>query len=83
MIEWAPDEVGDENEKVEYEMDSEDEVWLREYNETHPSASGIVKLTEEEFEYIIDRLEKHAFLNVYLFNSLLRTHTHTLTPNIY
>lgn len=61
--EFSMEEVGNEDEKVEYEMDSEDEVWLHEYNESHHSTSGIVKLTEEEFEYIIDRLEKQAFLH--------------------
>jgi hypothetical protein len=72
LKEWTPEEVGSEDEKVEYEMDSEDELWLREYNETHQSTSGKIKLTEEEFEYIVDRLEKQAFLHV-------QTQTQTLT----
>lgn len=40
---------------VLYEIEYDDETWLREYNETEPS-----KITKEEFEVIVDRLEKDS-----------------------
>lgn len=45
---------------VEYDMDSEDETWLIDYNKER-RRDGLSALTEDEFELIIDRLEKESF----------------------
>jgi hypothetical protein len=45
---------------VEYDMDSEDEAWLSSHNEERKS-QGLVPLSEDDFEMIIDRLEKESF----------------------
>jgi hypothetical protein len=45
---------------VEYDMDSEDETWLKETNEKRKK-SNLVEITEDDFEYMIDRLEKESF----------------------
>ncbi|EGG14670.1 PHD zinc finger-containing protein [Cavenderia fasciculata] len=46
----------EQNEMVEYDMDSEDEEWLTEYNK-----SSNTIYTEDDFEAVIDRLEKETF----------------------
>jgi len=45
---------------VEYDMDSEDEAWLANFNKGRRSA-GLFTATEDDFEKIIDRLEKETF----------------------
>lgn len=54
---------------VAYDMDSEDERWLQDYNSSHEkskkdensSGENSSTLTEDGFELIVDRLEKLAF----------------------
>lgn len=46
---------------VEYDVESEDEVWLAECNQQR-HAKGLQPITEDEFERMIDRLEKEAFI---------------------
>uniref|UniRef100_A0A6B2LGM4 PHD-type domain-containing protein n=1 Tax=Arcella intermedia TaxID=1963864 RepID=A0A6B2LGM4_9EUKA len=53
---WTPDQI-DESGRVEYELDSEDERWLESYNK-----GKAVPLQEDDFEFVIDKLEKEAFL---------------------
>jgi hypothetical protein len=48
---------------VEYDMDSEDEVWLAEYNKERKKEVAM-PVTEDDFEFMIDRLEKEAFKHV-------------------
>lgn len=54
------------DEAVEYDMDSEDEVWLSEFNKER-RRKGLIPLSEDDFEYMIDRLEKESFNHVKLF----------------
>jgi len=52
------------DELVEYDMDSEDDIWLTQYNKTRPHKSSDTHqhyIDEDAFEMIIDRLEKEAF----------------------
>lgn len=44
-------------------MDSEDEKWLNELNNSRKK-DGLNQLTEDDFEFMIDRLEKEAFKHV-------------------
>ena len=41
-------------------MDSEDETWLKSYNETR-FKDGAERITEDDFELVVDRLEKVSF----------------------
>ncbi len=41
-------------------MDSEDEEWLSEYNKDRKK-EGLIAVTEDDFETIIDRLEKESY----------------------
>lgn len=45
---------------VEYDMDSEDEAWLDEFN-TGRKREGLAPVDEDEFENVIDKLEKETF----------------------
>eukprot|EP01102_Stenamoeba_stenopodia_P006550 TRINITY_DN1805_c0_g1_i4.p1 TRINITY_DN1805_c0_g1~~TRINITY_DN1805_c0_g1_i4.p1 ORF type:complete len:1156 (-),score=329.34 TRINITY_DN1805_c0_g1_i4:124-3591(-) len=56
-FEKLPDEVMD---TVEYDMDSEDEAWLANFNKGRRNA-GLFTASEDDFEKIIDRLEKETF----------------------
>lgn len=49
--------------QVEYDMDSEDEVFLAKLNKNR-RADGLRALTDDHFETIIDRLEKETFKHV-------------------
>ena len=51
---------------VEYDMDSEDEIWLKDFNE-EIRKKGVHVLSEDTFERLIDRLEKESFLQVRIF----------------
>ncbi|CAF0890821.1 unnamed protein product [Didymodactylos carnosus] len=55
-IEPLPNEL---DEKVEFEMDEMDIVWLRQVNEER-SKRNYRPVTGDEFEFIIDRLEKES-----------------------
>lgn len=63
---WVSTEVADEAQRrqvmtsVEYDMDEQDFAWLRLFNEER-QAAGLVKLEEDDFEFCMDRLEKHWF----------------------
>jgi len=45
---------------VEYDMDEQDFAWLKLLN-AERNAAGLEPVTEDDFEYLIDRLEKHWF----------------------
>lgn len=57
-------------------MDSEDEKWLSQFNESRKK-KGLSLLSEDEFEIMIDRLEKTSFEQVifsfFSFFILLKT----------
>lgn len=48
------------DEAIEYDLDSEDEKWLTEVNKKRKK--GVDYITEDDFERIIDNLEKQAFI---------------------
>lgn len=57
--------------EVEYDMDEEDAAWLQIMNERR-EASGLVGISIESFELLMDRLEKESyFLVVSYFTVLL------------
>lgn len=45
---------------VEYDMDSEDEAWLVEFNGERQN-EGLEEVGEDDFENVIDKLEKETF----------------------
>lgn len=49
----------DEN-GVEYFMDDEDHVWLEKVNDTRQKSHGMKPVTHDQFEGVIDRLEKDS-----------------------
>jgi len=49
----------DEN-GVEYFMDDEDHVWLEKVNDTRQKSHGMKPITHDQFEGVIDRLEKDS-----------------------
>lgn len=53
----------------EYDMDSEDEKWLLQYN-TKRKQRRQKSLSEDNLEIMLDRLEKASFYNVSLFRNI-------------
>lgn len=51
------------DEEVEYDMDEEDRAWLQLMNEKR-SVDGIPPVEMENFELLMDRLEKESFFQV-------------------
>ena len=50
------------DEEVEYDMDEEDTIWLEHINEKRLAENSIeTKITQEEFEVLMDRLEKESY----------------------
>jgi len=56
-IDKTPEE---EMNQIEYDMNSEDEVWLAQCNRMRKS-DGLRAVTDDHFEMIMDRLEKETF----------------------
>lgn len=59
--------------QVEYDMNSEDEVFLAKCNRLRRS-EGLRVLTDDHFESIMDKLEKETFKHVRINNVDLRKH---------
>ena len=51
------------DEMVEYDMDEEDVAWLNIINEKR-SQDGLSKIIEDQFELLMDRLEKESYFHV-------------------
>ena len=51
------------DEMVEYDMDEEDVAWLNIINEKR-SQDGLSKIHEDQFELLMDRLEKESYFHV-------------------
>ncbi len=49
--------------EVEYDMDEEDVVWLKLMNKKRTS-ENLHAITEEQFELLMDRLEKESYFHV-------------------
>lgn len=49
--------------EVEYDMDEEDAAWLQIMNERR-DAAGLVGISIESFELLMDRLEKESYFLV-------------------
>lgn len=47
--------------RVEYDMDKQDEEWLRMFNQTGAPAQHGYVVSEDDFEKIMDRLEKESY----------------------
>eukprot|EP01105_Mastigella_eilhardi_P009346 TRINITY_DN2211_c1_g1_i3.p1 TRINITY_DN2211_c1_g1~~TRINITY_DN2211_c1_g1_i3.p1 ORF type:complete len:1407 (-),score=455.89 TRINITY_DN2211_c1_g1_i3:68-3724(-) len=45
---------------VDYDMDTEDEEWIAQYNKDREK--GTLPMSDENLEFVVDRLEKFAFL---------------------
>lgn len=60
FIEKSVEELDTE---VEYDMDEEDAAWLQIMNERR-EASGLVGISIESFELLMDRLEKESYFLV-------------------
>ncbi|KAK3601756.1 hypothetical protein CHS0354_016120 [Potamilus streckersoni] len=56
-MEKSPDELDDE---IEYDMDEEDHAWLELMNDSRKK-NGLITVTQEHFELLMDRFEKEAF----------------------
>lgn len=48
------------DEEVEYDIDEEDYIWLDFMNKKRES-DGVAPITQEVFEYLMDRLEKESY----------------------
>jgi hypothetical protein len=59
----------DLNKRVEYDMDLEDINWLADFNKTYARS---LKVTESEFERIMDRLEKESYFESVKFGQETR-----------
>lgn len=53
----------EQDEEVEYDMDEEDVAWLNIINEKR-TAEGLNKIHEDQFELLMDRLEKESYFHV-------------------
>ena len=51
------------DEMVEYDMDEEDVAWLNIINEKR-SQDGLARILENQFELLMDRLEKESYFHV-------------------
>ena len=60
FVEKTPEE---QDEEVEYDMDEEDVAWLNIINEKRASES-LNKIHEDQFELLMDRLEKESYFHV-------------------
>jgi bromodomain and PHD finger-containing protein 1 len=60
FIEKSPEEM---DEMVEYDMDEEDVAWLNLINEKR-SQDGQARIMEDQFELLMDRLEKESYFHV-------------------
>lgn len=60
FIEKSAEELDTE---VEYDMDEEDAAWLQIMNERR-EAAGLVGISIESFELLMDRLEKESYFLV-------------------
>ena len=60
FIEKSPEELDAE---VEYDMDEEDVAWLRLMNNKR-SNDNLDQITEDQFELLMDRLEKESYFHV-------------------
>merc|ERR1712001_119152 len=60
FIEKSAEEM---DEMVEYDMDEEDVAWLNIINEKR-SQDGLSKIHEDQFELLMDRLEKESYFHV-------------------
>ena len=49
--------------QVEYDMDEEDVAWLNIINEKR-SSENLSKISEDNFELLMDRLEKESYFHV-------------------
>ena len=57
-------EVDEEMDKeVEYDMDEEDVAWLKMMN-SRRSSDQLTKISEDQFELLMDRLEKESYFHV-------------------
>jgi len=53
------------DEEIEYDMDEEDDVWLRMVNEERTGGdAGAAHISQEQFEILMDRLEKESYFQV-------------------
>lgn len=59
-IAWKDKTIEELDAHIEYDLDSEDEHWLADINKQR-GEKGMELLTEDDFEKIIDRLEKESF----------------------
>ena len=53
----------EQDEEVEYDMDEEDVAWLNIINEKR-TGEGLNKIHEDQFELLMDRLEKESYFHV-------------------
>eukprot|EP00095_Tigriopus_kingsejongensis_P006497 snap_masked-scaffold676_size113663-processed-gene-0.23 protein:Tk06497 transcript:snap_masked-scaffold676_size113663-processed-gene-0.23-mRNA-1 annotation:"PREDICTED: peregrin-like" len=60
FIEKSADEL---DEEVEYDMDEEDVAWLELINDKRVE-EGLTKIHEDQFELLMDRLEKESYFHV-------------------
>lgn len=67
FIEKSVEELDTE---VEYDMDEEDAAWLQIINERRES-SGLVGVSIESFELLMDRLEKESYFLVVSYLHIL------------
>jgi bromodomain and PHD finger-containing protein 1 len=57
------------DEEVEYDMDEEDNVWLKLINEQRQSENAsIPEITQQQFELLMDRLEKESYFQASSIN---------------
>jgi len=67
------DDLGNDDDRIDYELDSDDEKWLEGYN-SHiiRQADPKLRISEDDLEFALDSLEKQAHIMVlYLIISLL------------
>lgn len=60
FVEKTADEL---DEEVEYDMDEEDVAWMEMINEKR-AKEGLPKIHEDQFELLMDRLEKESYFHV-------------------
>ncbi|GMR57761.1 hypothetical protein PMAYCL1PPCAC_27956, partial [Pristionchus mayeri] len=61
FVKYEPNNAEQMDNRVEYEMDEEDLSWLEEENKRR-ELKKMKKIEEEEFELVVDRLEKKSYL---------------------
>lgn len=62
FIKYIETTVDELDEEIEYDMDEEDTIWLDLMNEKRSQEDSIeAKITQEQFEILMDRLEKESY----------------------